>query len=195
MDKKLTLASASPRRRGILDTAGYSYSVVPSDASEIDKGASPDDIVMQNALAKAIEVSSREGGDKVVLGADTVVCIGDTVLGKPKDRADAFLMLKSLSGSVHTVKTGYAVVCDGVEKCGVCTTEVKFKLLSDEEINAYIDTNEPNDKAGAYAVQEKACLFVENFSGDYFNIIGLPISKIYPVLAEFGIRPDWQKVF
>lgn len=195
MAKKLILASASPRRRDILATAGYTYEVVASDALEIDSGASPDDIVMQNALAKAREVSARVGEGKVVLGADTIVCLGDTVLGKPKNREDAFLMLRSLSGSTHTVKTGYAVVFDGGEKCGVCTTEVKFSELTDGEINAYIDTKEPNDKAGSYAVQEKACLFVESFSGDYFNIIGLPIAQIYPMLKELGIYPDWQKVF
>ena len=195
MPKKLILASASPRRRDILDTTGYVYEVIPSDADEIASGASPDEIVIQNALAKAIDVGARYTEEAVIVGADTVVCLGDRVLGKPKDRDDAFAMLRSLSGSVHTVKTGYAVVCGEHKKCGVCTTEVKFISLSDEEINAYIDTNEPNDKAGSYAVQEKASVFVERFNGDYFNIIGLPIAELYPILKDFGIFPDWQKLY
>ncbi len=195
MAEKLILASASPRRREILDTAGYTYEPVPSAAAEIMSGLSPDELVMQNALAKARDVASRCESGTVVLGADTVVCLGNSVLGKPSDRESAFAMLRSLSGSTHTVKTGHAVVSDGKEICGVCTTEVSFKELDDDEINAYISTNEPNDKAGAYAVQERACVFVKSFCGDYFNIIGLPIAEIYPVLKQFGISPDWQKLY
>ena len=89
--------------------------------------------------------------------------------------------------------TGYAVVSGTDEKSGVCSTEVKFRTLTDEEINSYIETNEPMDKAGAYGIQERACLFAESVKGDYFNIIGLPIAQIHPTLREFGILPDWQK--
>ncbi len=193
MDKKLILASASPRRKEILDTAGYSYEVVTSSAEELVGGVAPEELVRINALRKAREVSSRLPNESVVLGADTVVCLGETVLGKPNNKQQAFEMLKSLSGSSHRVLTGYAVVSGTDEKSGVCSTEVKFRALSDEEINFYIETNEPMDKAGAYGIQERACLFAESVEGDYFNIIGLPIAQVYPVLREFGILPDWQK--
>lgn len=195
MDKKLILASASPRRREILDTAGYSYEVIPSNADEFKDGYAPAELVRLNALAKAREVCSRVDANCVVIGADTVVCLGDDILGKPKDEKEAFDMLKSLSGKAHYVVTGFAVVGKTGEKSGACFTEVKFKNLTDEEINAYISTQEPMDKAGSYGVQERACLFVESFKGDYFNIIGLPITQIYPILKEYGIVPDWQKMF
>ncbi len=195
MAKKLILASASPRRKEILDTAGYSYETIPSVADELKGGVAPEELVRQNALNKAREVYSRSETESVVIGADTVVVLGETVLGKPNSKQQAFDMLKSLSNSSHRVLTGYAVVGGLGEKSGVCSTEVKFRTLSDEEINAYIETNEPMDKAGAYGIQERACLFAESFTGDYFNIIGLPIAEIYPVLSDFGILPDWQKLF
>lgn len=194
MAKKLVLASASPRRREILDTAGYKYDIVPSDADELTGGYAPGELVRINALAKAREVSARVGADSTVLGADTVVCLENAVLGKPKNEKDAFDMLKRLSGSRHYVLTGYAVVENGREESGVCSTEVKFRVLTDEEILSYIATNEPMDKAGAYAIQERACLFAESFTGDFFNIIGLPIAEISPILKAFGIFPEWQKL-
>ena len=193
MDKKLILASASPRRREIMDTAGYSYEVIPSNADELKDGYSTFELVRLNALAKARDVYLKSDSDSVVIGADTIVCFDDTILGKPKDERDAFDMLKSLSGKVHYVVTGYAVVGKTGERSDACSTEVQFKELTDEEINAYIRTKEPMDKAGSYGVQERACLFVESFTGDYFNIIGLPIAKIHPILKDYGILPDWQK--
>ena len=193
MAKKLILASASPRRREIFDTAGYSYEVIPSNADEFKDGYPPFELVRLNALAKAREVYSKVDSDSVVIGADTVVCFEDRILGKPSDERDAFEMLKLLSGKVHYVVTGYAVVGESGEKSGAVSTEVKFNDLTDEEINAYIATNEPMDKAGSYAVQERACLFVESFGGDYFNIIGLPIAPLYPILKDFSILPDWQR--
>lgn len=193
MNKKLILASASPRRRDILTTAGYSYTVSVSNAAELTEAESATELVRLNALAKAREVFEREGiSDCVVLGADTVVCLDEKILGKPNSREDAFNMLKSLSGRTHEVISGYAVIGKGREESGACITEVHFKSLSDAEINCYLDTNEPFDKAGSYAVQEKACLFVKGFTGDFFNIVGLPVSAVYEILLDFGISPDWQ---
>lgn len=191
MSKKLILASASPRRREILDTAGYSYEVVPSNADEVMEGDAYL-LARLNALAKAKEVYARIGGDCVVVGADTVVCVDGEVLGKPKDERDAFLMLSKLSGSSHEVISGYAVVSEQGEESDFCVTHVQFRKLTDDEINAYIATHEPMDKAGAYGIQERACLFAESFVGDFFNIIGLPIARLYPMLRSFGISPDWQ---
>ena len=193
MSEKLILASASPRRKEILNTAGYSYEIIPSNASEMTDGLNADELVMKNALAKALDVYSRVGKEDVVLGADTVVCLNGKILGKPESESDAFTMLKSLSNRGHEVLTGYAVVGKTGNECGVCATKVKFKALTDDEIWAYIKTNEPMDKAGAYGIQERACIFAESFEGDFFNIIGLPIARIYPLLSEFGILPDWQR--
>ena len=128
-----------------------------------------------------------------MLGSDTVVCIGDEILGKPKDFDDAAAMLKRLSGSVHEVISGYAVIGSDREESGCCVTKVRFRELSDSEITAYINTLEPMDKAGAYGIQERACLFAESFEGDFYNIIGLPIAPLYPILKDFSILPDWQK--
>ena len=193
MSKKLILASASPRRKEILNTAGYSYEIITSNAFEATDGLKAEELVIQNALAKALEVYSRVGKDDVVLGADTVVCLNGKILGKPESEKDAFAMLKSLSNSNHEVLTGYAVVGKQGKEYGVCTTRVKFKALTDDEIWAYIKTNEPMDKAGAYGIQERACIFAESFEGDFFNIIGLPIARIYPLLSKFAILPDWQR--
>lgn len=195
MEKKLILASASPRRKEILSTAGYVYEVFPSDAKEITSGESAAELVRINALAKAKEVFSRCGNDCVVIGADTVVCCDGRILGKPDGVKGAFEMLKGLSDSLHEVLTGYAVIGENGEESGVCVTQVKFRALTDGEINAYISTREPMDKAGAYGIQERACLFAESFNGDYFNIIGLPVAKLYAPLKKFGIIPDWQKLF
>lgn len=191
MSKKLVLASASPRRSELLTLAGYSFTVVPSTADEICGGLDPKELVRRNALEKAREVFSRCEND-VVLGADTVVCFGEKILGKPIDESDAFKMLKGLSNSRHSVLTGFAVISKDGEQSGVCETIVHFKELSDDEINDYIQTREPMDKAGAYGIQERASLFAENIEGDFFNIIGLPVGKIYPILADFGVLPTWM---
>ena len=193
MAKKLILASASPRRREILETAGYSYTAVPSNAEELVGGADACTLVRENSLRKAREVFARTDGDAVVLGSDTVVCIGGEILGKPKDFDDAAAMLKRLSGSVHEVISGYAVIDSDREESGCCVTKVRFRELSDSEITAYINTLEPMDKAGAYGIQERACLFAESFEGDFYNIIGLPIAPLYPILKDFSILPDWQR--
>ncbi len=195
MAKKLILASASPRRREILDTAGYVYEVIPSDSEEISGGIAPEELVRLNALAKAKEVYSRSNPDSVVIGADTVVCLNGEVLGKPNGEKQAFEMLKRLSNSSHEVMTGYAVVTAEGEESGVCSTSVHFRTMTDDEIYAYIATGEPLDKAGAYGIQERACLFAESFEGDYFNIIGLPVAKLCPMLKKHGIIPAWQKLF
>lgn len=194
MKKQLVLASASPRRSEILSVAGYDFKICVSGASEIMQGESAATLAKLNALEKAREVFSRLGGDSVVIGADTVVCHNGLVLGKPRDEADAFDMLKKLSGTTHTVISGYAVVGSEGERSGFCETVVKFKPLTDTEINAYVATKEPNDKAGAYGIQERASLFVSEIRGDYFNVMGLPVCCLYEPLKEFGILPNWQNV-
>ena len=193
MEKFLVLASASPRRSEILLSAGYEFNIITSAATEITNGAGAI-IAAENAKAKALAVYSQQPENAVVLGADTVVCLNDKVLGKPKSREDAFNMLVSLSNSNHSVITGYAVASKNGVKTGCCETFVKFRPLTDEEINDYVATGECDDKAGAYGIQERASLFVESINGDYFNIMGLPVAEIYPILKSAGIYPKWQKV-
>ncbi|MBQ9847519.1 MAG: septum formation protein Maf [Clostridia bacterium] len=190
MKKTLILASASPRRREILALAGYDFKVLPSNAEEKSGGLSASGLVVANALAKARDIFAQNV-DSVVLGADTVVALGDEILGKPKNENEAKAMLGRLSGSRHSVLTGFAVISEKGELSGYCETEVKFRRLSQEEIDAYVATGEPLDKAGSYGIQEKGCLLAESVSGDFFNIIGLPVAKIYPLLAENGVLPEW----
>ncbi len=188
--KKLILASASPRRKELLKVAGYDYEIVVSSADEIGEG-SADEVVTENARLKASEVFSRVGN--VVVGADTVVCIDNKILGKPENAENARAMLKSLSGRAHEVLTGFAIISEMGEDVGFCRTKVHFKALTDSEIDVYIATGEPFDKAGSYAIQEFGSLFVESIEGDYFNVIGLPIASLYPILTKHGITPKWTK--
>lgn len=193
MAKKLVLASASPRRSEILSVAGFEFDIIPSKAEEISEGLPPEEAARVNALLKAKDVFSNHPEGTAVVGADTVVTIDGEILGKPKDREDAFNMLKSLSGRKHYVITGYAVISEDFETSSYCSTEVVFRKLSDKEIYAYIDTLEPMDKAGSYAIQEKGSLFIESMNGDFFNVVGLPVSEIAEILKKLGVYPIWQK--
>lgn len=191
MQNKLILASSSPRRREILSLAGYSFDVVSSSAEEISPGVlPPEETVVKNALTKAADIASRpENRGKTVIGADTLVFSAGKTLGKPHDEAEAAEMLSALSGKTHTVFTGYAVITGGESKSGYCRTDVKFRELTHAEIERYIRTGEPMDKAGAYGVQGYGCVLVESLCGDYFNVMGLPVSMLYGILANRGILP------
>lgn len=191
---QLILASNSPRRRDLLSIAGYEYEVVPSIAEEDNQSKDPSSAAISNAKEKAQEVFKRLNRDDiVVLGADTVVFCENQIFGKPKDEQDAFYMLSRLSDSTHSVITGCALVHKGGVESFYSESKVKFRKITPKEINAYIKTGEPMDKAGAYGIQEKASVFVESFEGDFLNIIGLPISELYGVLASLEILPLWQK--
>lgn len=175
---KLVLASKSPRRSEILKNAGIDFTIRVADADEtIPEGTKPQDAVVFLAAKKSMAVERAD--DEVILGADTVVVLDDKILGKPKDREDAFNMLKSLSGRVHSVFTGVCAIGNGFSMTFSEETKVEFLPLTDDEINSYIDTNEPYDKAGAYGVQGLASKFIRGIQGDYFNVVGLPISRIY----------------
>ena len=177
---RLILASASPRRREILTREGYVFETAPSGASELESASDPRSLVRGNALLKAREVAARsEYAGCKVLGADTVVALDGEILGKPRDEAEAKRMLCALSGREHLVVTGYAVIFPGGrEICGDCVTRVKFRKLSKAEIDSYVATGEPLDKAGAYGIQELGGALVESVSGDIENVIGLPIGDI-----------------
>ncbi|MBR2448379.1 MAG: septum formation protein Maf [Clostridia bacterium] len=174
----IILASASPRRKELLSYITTEYMVIPSSVEEIVPKGMP--VLKQPeylSKIKALDIAKQHPNDTVI-GADTSVILGKEILGKPKDRADAEKMLLNLSGKVHKVVTGCTVVKNGVSKSFSVVSRVKFQKLTKSEIEAYLDTDEPYDKAGSYAVQGKAGAFVEWIKGDYFNIVGLPISKL-----------------
>jgi len=182
----LVLASASPRRHEILDAAGLSHVVRVSHADESSVSycvGEPEAYVM--ALARLKGSSIAPAADEIILSADTVVYLPSTgeVLGKPTDYEDAFRMLSALSGSTHQVITG---VClrdfGGQERTFASVTEVEFRPMTKEEIDDYIVSASPYDKAGAYGIQEQACLFVRSIRGEYQNVVGLPITAVYEAL-------------
>ena len=180
---KLVLASKSPRRSEILKNAGIDFTVRTAEADEtIPEGTKPEDAVVFLAARKAMAVSREK--DETVLGADTIVVLDDKILGKPKDKDDAFNMIKSLSGRVHSVFTGVCAIGDGFSMTFAEETRVEFYNLTDDEINTYINTDEPYDKAGAYGIQGLASKFISGIQGDYFNVVGLPMSAIYQKILK-----------
>lgn len=186
----IILASGSPRRRQLLEQLGLSFTVQSSDVDEsVEPGLSPAAMVEQLSLRKGQAVAERVGPDSLVLAADTVVALGDAVLGKPQDRAKAVSMLTSLSGKTHQVYTGVTLLGGGRRVTEHETTAVTFRSLSREEIVAYVDTGEPMDKAGAYGIQGYGALLVERPEGDYFNVMGLPLCRLGRMLAAFGVEP------
>lgn len=189
---KLILASSSPRRAEILRHAGLSFDVFPAnvDESRLPRESAPR-YVRRLAIAKArctAEIAARKGRSAIVIGADTVVVADGKILGKPGDFPTARRMLRSLSGRTHTVLTGLAVVRvpGGAEKIAVEKTRVRFARLSEKEIDAYLMTGEPYHKAGAYAIQGIAGRYVMRIEGCYFNVVGLPLARLWSLLREFG---------
>jgi septum formation protein len=178
----LILASGSPRRAEILNSVGWAFtkSVPDIDESEIE-GESAEDYVVRLAKGKAEKVAADMPGG-IVLGADTTVVIGGQIVGKPVDMADAKRMIRLLAGNWHDVLTGVAVVNKGVTKTGLQRTRVKFTEMSDTEVDFLAEEGDPLDKAGAYAVQAQAALFIEGIEGDYWNVMGLPISLVYGLI-------------
>ncbi|MDM8525090.1 Maf family protein [Desulfococcaceae bacterium HSG8] len=188
-DPALILASESPRRRYLLEQAGLSFSVIPSSFDEDSVPlSSPETYVKVLAEAKAGEVAKKYPR-KWVIGADTIVLINDTILGKPGSRSDARAMLKRLSGQTHRVLTGYFICCKakGRSFSEVVTTDVLFKDLTDEEIEWYIRTKEPFDKAGAYAIQGLGTFLVKSINGSYTNVVGLPVCEVIELLLREGV--------
>lgn len=185
--KQIILASKSPRRKELLGRFCPDM-MIRCDSSEEVKilGEKPMDMVMRLALTKAKNVAKVSEEEAIIIGADTVVVLDEKILGKPKDQEDAFRMLRSLSGNCHTVFTGVAVLdtVSGKEKTFSEATKVRFKELTDEEIEAYIESLEPMDKAGAYGIQELGSFFIEGIEGDYFNVVGLPVCKLGKLLKE-----------
>ncbi|MDF2564264.1 MAG: Septum formation protein Maf [Massilibacillus sp.] len=185
----IILASSSPRRQELLNQIGCKFNVVPSAAEEDNsKALPPEQLVINNAVAKAQEVADKLAGNDVILGADTIVVMNDEVYGKPVNVADAKRMLSSLSGNVHTVYTGIALIKGNTVWRDFEKTTVKLSKLTSEEIDKYIATGEPMDKAGAYAIQGIATVFIEEIQGCYTNVVGLPLNKLANLCKKAGIN-------
>ncbi len=192
----LILASASPRRREILEALGFHFTVVTADIDETSRETNPCRYVEQLALRKGRAVYRRLSAmerlfpDTLVLAADTVVSAGGHILGKPKSREDARHMLSLLSGTTHQVISGLALLSPEKQVSVSEVTHVRFAPLSASDIDLYVASDEPYDKAGAYAVQGMASLWIEGLVGDYFNVVGLPVKRLHDLLIEsFGIDP------
>lgn len=185
--KEIILASQSPRRRELLGRLVPDFTVITDDSAEaLIPGEKPPQTVQRLAAEKAEHVSAKTDADALILAADTVVVLDGQILGKPKDEADAFVMLSALSGNTHQVFTGIAVLDTKTGQCVTAfeTTKVRFRPLSHREILQYIASGEPMDKAGAYGIQELGALFVEGIEGDYFNVVGLPLCRLGKLLKE-----------
>ena len=185
MNRRLILASESPRRAELLKQIGLDFEIRPSAVDEgRDKKESLENYVKRVALAKAEKAASGVK-DAVIIAADTIVILNKKRLGKPESSESAIVMLKKLSGKCHTVMTGLAVIDTqaGKRRTKIVSTKVWFKKLSDEEIKEYVKSSEPLDKAGGYGIQGKAAIFVKRIEGDYFNVVGLPLNTFYEILA------------
>lgn len=192
--QRLILASSSPRRQELIQSLGLPYIIRVSDADEtVEEKISPAELVEVLSLRKAstvldmLEASEKEG---IIIGSDTVVVYQDEVLGKPVDEQDSFRMLKALQGSTHQVYSGVACVdaATGKQVVSHRVTHVKMKSMSDSQISRYIATGEPKDKAGSYAIQGIGATIVESIEGDYFTVVGLPLSLLSDLLLSFEIQ-------
>ena len=186
---KLILASSSPRRAEILSNAGLPFTVLSSAVDETpNPGERPAALVQRLANAKANLVTARAVGPAIVLAADTVVVIDDNILGKPRSTEEARHMLQQLSGRTHSVLTGVALVRlpDGERRQFIESTLVHFRPITDEELSSYLATEEPYDKAGAYAIQGLAGRYIPRIEGCYFNVVGLPLSRVLTELVSLG---------
>lgn len=182
--KHIILASASPRRKEILELADLKFDIMPSDAQEITTKTAPNEVVMELASIKAKDIYKKSEKQSMIVGADTVVAYQGQILGKPTDEADAKRMLTMLSGQTHEVYTGVCIIEDGKTKTFYEETKVTFYEISDEQIDHYIKTGEPMDKAGSYGIQGKAAVFIKGIEGDYYNVVGFPIARFLQEITK-----------
>lgn len=189
----IILASASPRRKEILEGLGVDFRVMVADVDESSDERDPQRLTESLALRKGLAVWERLAKERpdgidpaecTVISADTVVCCDGEIFGKPRDKADAARMIRKISGGEHTVVSGVSVVCGGVAKSRSCVTTVRVCELSEDELMRYIDSGEPMDKAGSYAIQGKFSLWIEGIDGCYFNVVGLPVNALQKLYFE-----------
>ena len=194
--RKIILASASPRRRELLEQGGIPFTVIPSQAEEKITTEQPGQAVEELSYLKCSDIYEKSLGDVLVIGADTVVASEGKILGKPSSQRDAVKMLQSLQGREHEVYTGVTIMAregnENRKKTFHEKTKVVFYPMSDEEIRSYVNTGEPMDKAGAYGIQGKSAVFIKEISGDYNNVVGLPLARLYQELKNIGIESrEW----
>ena len=192
LDVPLILASQSPRRQKLLRQLGFDFVVMPAkiDENDFSDGVNPEQHVKDLSLKKAEYIAKKINEPAIVLGSDTIVVLNGTILNKPVDKPDAMRMLNTLSGNTHVVYTGIALVdvVSGRNSVAVQKTDVTFRKLSGDEIEAYVETGSPLDKAGAYGIQDDfGAVFVEHINGCYYNIVGLPLELLYSTLKKFLI--------
>ena len=184
---ELILASASPRRTELLEKIGLPFTVQPAKGEERITQKSPAAVVMELSRQKAEEIAAAQTGDCIIIGADTVVARGDKIMGKPKDAADAKQMLRSIADDCHQVYTGVTLIRTGAHPQSVTfqeKTDVFLYPISDAELDAYIASGDPMDKAGAYGIQGDFAIYVKRIAGDYYNVVGLPIGRVYQELKR-----------
>ena len=190
---KIILASQSARRRDILENLGIKFDIKVSRVDEsmdpsLSAGENVEAVSLRKAMAVETELGIGADDDCLVIASDTVVVCDGIILGKPRDKAHATEMMRMLSGRRHSVISGIAVIYRGKRISAHEETEVEFRALSDGDIEAYVSTDEPYDKAGGYGIQDKAAIFVRGIHGDYLNVVGLPVFKLFRILEnEFGI--------
>ncbi len=185
---KFILASASPRRKQLLNWAEVDFEIIihPTDESYPSE-LPPEEVAINIALQKAMAVAAKVEKDKIVIGADTIVVLNDEIIGKPKDRLDAIRILSKLNGACHKVITGVAIVQHDKKISFYDSTEVVFHSLKPEEIEFYVDKYKPYDKAGAYAIQEWiGVIGIKKVNGDFYNVMGLPVSRVVQALSQFS---------
>ena len=184
---KLILASASPRRKELLAKTGLSFDIIPARGEETITKKIPAEVVMELSQQKAGEIASQQSEDCIIIGADTIVAKGDTIMGKPKDEADAYRMLESISDDCHQVYTGVTIIRTGKNPQTITfaeKTDVYLYPISEKDIHAYIKSGDPMDKAGAYGIQGDFAVHVKGIEGDYYNVVGLPIGRVYQELKK-----------
>lgn len=187
---KVVLASASPRRQELIQLLGLKAEIHPSGIAEDVTEADPSLLVQKLAFQKAEDVAKQYPKDYLVIGADTVVFFEDRILGKPKSEEDAYRMLSALSGRTHQVYTGVSLNFQGKKMGFYEKTEVQFARLTEREIWDYIESKEPMDKAGAYGIQGRFAPFVKGIAGDYYNVMGLPLARLYQALKFLGAEGE-----
>jgi len=184
---RVILASASPRRKELLAKIGLPFDVIPAKGEEVITKEHPAEVVMELSRQKAQEVAAQQMGDCIIIGADTIVAKGNEIMGKPKDEADAFRMLEKIAGDCHQVYTGVTMLQKGGQEKEITfaeKTEVFLYPMSEAEINGYIRSGDPMDKAGAYGIQGDFAIHVKGIFGDYYNVVGLPIGRVYQELKK-----------
>jgi septum formation protein len=190
--ERIILASASPRRKELLEQIGVKFDIFPSVEEEIITKTEPKEIVKELAHQKAFDVFQKQPKADVIIGADTIVVYDGIIMGKPKDEKDAVRMLQMLQGNTHQVYTGVSILINKSNNTQEIlfaeTTKVTMYPMTEEEILSYVQTKEPMDKAGAYGIQGLSAIYVKAIEGDYYNVVGLPVGRLYQELMACKIR-------